>query len=235
MIRHDQLTLKSRSAPRQSAHVLPKPTRRALAVQKRGRGESKRFNSYLPPEDWYEPALDRTASFRVVVQDPGDGYVHLLNEPLIRARLSLLPPALVKPLEVVQLSRMTRKKRSFPCYGMQWGSTIYLYPLEEELIEYYPRPPQPAQHCEPRLYGGRWMQHGTSWQLEWDRESIQDFYLNNVLIHELGHLLDERNTSYRDRERYAEWFAIEYGYKPTQAARRRRLAGAGMTRHRTRR
>ncbi len=50
--------------------------------------------------------------------------------------------------------------------------------------------------------------------------AIKDFYLNNILIHELGHLLDERNTSYTDRERYAEWFAIKYGYLPTQTERR---------------
>jgi hypothetical protein len=38
---------------------------------------------------------------------------------------------------------------------------------------------------------------------------------------ELGHLIDERNTGYVDRERYAEWFAVQYGYRSTggQAAR----------------
>ena len=51
--------------------------------------------------------------------------------------------------------------------------------------------------------------------MQWTKETIEDFYLNNILIHELGHLLDDRNTSYTDRERYAEWFAIEYGYLPT--------------------
>jgi hypothetical protein len=50
------------------------------------------------------------------------------------------------------------------------------------------------------------------WTLSWSEQAAQDFYLNNILIHELGHLVDDRNTSYVDRERYAEWFAIEYGY-----------------------
>jgi hypothetical protein len=36
-----------------------------------------------------------------------------------------------------------------------------------------------------------------------------------VLIHELGHLLDERNTGFADRERYAEWFAMQHGYLAT--------------------
>ena len=62
------------------------------------------------------------------------------------------------------------------------------------------------------------------WKSRWKRseQAIRDFYLNNILIHELGHLLDERNSSYTDRERYAEWFAIHYGYNATggRAARR---------------
>ena len=52
--------------------------------------------------------------------------------------------------------------------------------------------------------------------------TIRDFYLNNILIHELGHLLDDRNRSYGDRERYAEWFALKYGYQATGGNRRRK-------------
>ena len=51
--------------------------------------------------------------------------------------------------------------------------------------------------------------------LTWTEQAAQDFYLNNILIHELGHLVDDRNSSYIDRERYAEWFAIQYGYRPS--------------------
>jgi hypothetical protein len=111
---------------------------------------------------------------------------------------------------------MTAKKKSFPCYGMQWGAAIYLYPLESDLVEYFDRPPRPAEYIEARQFGARWVQSGTFWKLVWTRPAIEDFYLNNVLIHELGHLLDDRNTSYRDRERYAEWFALEHGYKKSR-------------------
>ena len=94
---------------------------------------------------------------------------------------------------------------------------LYLYPIETELVEYYVRPPRPAQKTEARMFGGRWLQgSGSDWKLVWTERTIKDFYLNNILIHELGHLLDDRNTSYVDRERFAEWFAIEYGYKPSR-------------------
>jgi hypothetical protein len=181
-----------------------------------GRGESGRGGCRLG---------DRTTGgFRFLVQPAGKGFRHILSPDDVRGRLAQLPRQFVAPLEVVQFSQMTRKKLSFPCYGMQWGTAIYLYPIEESLIEHYYRPPKPEVYNECRMYGGQWRQMANgSWDLVWTEQAIRDFYLNNILIHEMGHLLDDRNSNYTDRERYAEWFAIEYGYKPT---RRLRVEGA---------
>ena len=177
---------------------------------------------FAPPEDWYESEGKDGGNYRVIVQDPGPDYSHVVTVEEIRDRLAQLPPEMLEPLEVVQLSRMTRKKRSFPCYGMQWGSTLYLYPIETTLIEYYGRPPRPAERTEAKMFGGRWIRsHENDWRLVWTEKAVKDFYLNNILIHELGHLLDDRNSSYTDRERYAEWFAIEHGYKKSERLSRR--------------
>lgn len=176
------------------------------------RAAARSQKSHLPPENWYEPSESGCGSFKVIVQEAGRGFRHVVTEDQLRARLAELPAALVKSLQVIQLSRMTRKKKTFPCYGMQWGNALYLYPMEESLIECYRRPPTPGQRIEAQMYGGEWRQTGSrDWQLVWTEDSIRNYYLNNILLHELGHLLDQRNTSYRDRERYAEWFAIEHG------------------------
>ncbi len=148
------------------------------------------------------------------MQPPGAGYRHILTPEDVRSRLAGFPAWMIDELEVVQMSRMTRKKQSFPCYGMQWGASLYLYPVEETLVECYDLPPTPAQVNEARMYGGRWGETSPGvWTLAWTEQTVRDFYLNNILIHELGHLIDGRNTGYVDRERYAEWFAVEYGYK----------------------
>jgi hypothetical protein len=191
-----------------------------VPLSKRARGRSANLRlPFAPPENWYEPR-STGSGYRVIVQEPGQGYRHVLTPDDVRQRLSQVPAEFLHPLEVLQFSRMTRKKQSFPCYGMQWGTTLYLYPIEESLIEHYDRPPRPSQRIEAQMYGGRWEQEGGSWRLVWNEESIRDFYLNNILMHELGHLLDDRNTSYVDRERFAEWFAVHYGYLPTQHQRR---------------
>lgn len=200
-------------------------SRRTVRTPRRGdRGGSSSGNPFVPPEDWYEPLEDGDESYDIVVQNPGPGFSHILTPDEIRERLDALPGWMLEPLEIIQLSRMTRKKRRFPCYGMQWGSSLYLYPLESSLVEHFSRPPKPAQRTEARMYGGRWIERpANQWELVWNERSIKDYYLNNILIHELGHLLDDRNTSYVDRERYAEWFAIQHGYKSSDANGRRRV------------
>jgi hypothetical protein len=40
-----------------------------------------------------------------------------------------------------------------------------------------------------------------------DLDSLRRFYLRNVLMHEIGHHMDSRNISRKDRERFAEQFA----------------------------
>ncbi len=201
-------------------------------LSKRGRRIVVHQNPFSPPEDWHEsPDVPTNGSFRIRVQSPGEGYRHVISPAEIRARLAKLPPTMTAPLHIVQLSRLTRKKRSYPCYGMQWGQAIYLYPMEEDLTEHYMGPPTPAELNEARMYGGCWEQVSIDrWRLRWTEAAIKDFYLNNVLIHELGHILDDRNSNARDRERYAEWFAIHHGYRPT-----RREAGIELPRKSVRR
>lgn len=187
----------------------------------------------LPPENWYEPSEEYVEAYQIVAQPAGDGFVHAVTAEEVRDRLESLPGWMLDHLQVVQLSKITRKKRSFPCYGMQWGNSLYLYPIEESLVEVFTRPPKPSVYNEARMYGARWEQVDERiWNLHWTEACLRDFYLNNILIHELGHLLDDRNSSSQDRERYAEWFALEYGYKPTRHQRQSRLpAGSPIRRH----
>lgn len=205
-----------RAAPRISPRKLALPSARqthAGPISQRTRGlERNERLPFVPPEDWHEPR-DVKNNYRVIVQPAGEGFRHVVTVAEVRERLAELPSHFVEGLEVLQFSRMTRKKRSFPCYGMQWGAAIYLYPIEDTLEEYYELPPKPAQINEARMYGGVWSPAGPgAWKLVWTESAIKDFYLNNILIHELGHLVDDRNNRPIDRERYAEWFAIEHGY-----------------------
>jgi hypothetical protein len=206
-------------------------TRQRYRYRKR-HSDGAQYRDFLPPEDWHEPKGEPSAEYDVVVQEPGPGFVHVVGERDIRDRLDRLPAWMIQTLTVVQLSRMTRKKQSAPCYGMQWGGAIYLYPIEDSLVEHFPSPPKPTVYNEVRMYGGRW-QHlgGSQWRLCWTSKALKNYYLNNILIHELGHLVDDRNRNTTDRERYAEWFAIEHGFLASRGAERRRVRSVRRRHH----
>ncbi|MDA1229150.1 MAG: hypothetical protein O2856_00120 [Planctomycetota bacterium] len=204
-----------RDASRQSS-VSP-----ASAHQHRGEGlaHGRPFDA---PEVWHEPVSSDESNkheLRIVAQSAGRGYVHPVSADDVRERVLQLPARFQEKLDIVQFSRMTKKRRLFPCYGLQWGTAVYLYPIEESFVELYVRAPKPAQRIETEMFGGRWVQDGNLWRLLWTETTIRDFYLNNVLIHEIGHINDDRNTSFRKREQFADWFAVEYGYRASRPGR----------------
>ena len=226
--REQNSKLRVRQARHRNAATRAQYSRHSVDSSKRSHREhGNACQPFSPPENWYEPQDDESdedsdSDYRFVVQPPGPGHRHVVTPAEIRDRLAQLPEHFVKTLDVIQLSKMTHKKLAFPCYGMQWGNSLYLYPLEESLVEQFDYPPRPALYNESRMYGGRWVhQAPTTWKLIWTLRAAKDFYLNNILIHELGHLLDERNTGYQAREQYAEWFAIHYGYLPSRTSVRR--------------
>lgn len=206
---HRQTTSLARHSQRAGGDRRP-----VAAFRQRGYRDGLKVEDFNAPERWHE--APENPRVRYVVEPAGAGYIHAVTVDEVRQRLNELAPRFTRELAVVQFSGMTRKRQLFPCYGMQWGNAVYLYPIEESLVESYTRPPTPQQQIEARMFGGRWVQEGNLWRLIWTEQSIKDFYLNNVLVHEIGHLNDSRNTNTRDRERYANWFAIEYGYRPTR-------------------
>ncbi len=138
----------------------------AVAYRQRNRFRVPKLpQSFSAPERWHGPQLGGHKP-RFVVEPASCGYRHPLTPEEIRARLALLPPQFLSNLEVVQLSRMTRKRHAFPCYGMQWGWSIYLYPIEEDLIEVYGQQPSPPRLIEARMYGGCWVFEQGLWKLK---------------------------------------------------------------------
>jgi hypothetical protein len=197
----------------------PRGTSVRPAVAYRQRRRQDEISSHFSaPETWHEPQRRTTTEF--IVQPAGAGYIHPVTVADVRSRLAELPEHLTRDVQVIQFSSMTRKRRLFPLYGMQWGPNVYLYPIEESLTETYLRPPKPDELIEARMFGGQWTQTGREWKLTWTLETIRDFYLNNVLIHEVGHVNDTRNTNSHKREQYAIWFATEYGYRASRGRAR---------------
>lgn len=211
---HTQHRATSPRAIANRSHPFGRDPRPAAAFRQRGLRSGLKREDFTAPETWYD--LRQEGRLRLVVEPAGQGFAHAVTRDEVQERIAALPERFTRELAAVQLSTMTRKRRLFPCYGMQWGGAVYLYPIEDSLVETYYRPPTPQQRIEAKMFGGQWSQDGKLWRLTWTESTIKDFFLNNVLIHEIGHLNDSRNANTRDRERYANWFAIEYGYRATR-------------------
>ena len=144
------------SAPRPvrtTPRTVARDSRPVAAFRQRGWQAGLKLEDFSAPETWHEPAGG--GGVRYVVQAPGAGFHHAVGVREVQDRLALLPERFTRPLGAVQFSAMTRKRQLFPCYGMQWGSAVYLYPIEDSLTETYRRPPTPQQQIEARMFGGR--------------------------------------------------------------------------------
>jgi hypothetical protein len=209
---HRQLTTRRQIAGK------PQSVRPTAAYRQRGALNQQASSGFTAPEVWHEPR--ETGEIRYIVHPPGPRYRHAVSVDEVRERLLDLPSQFVEPIEVIQFSPMTKKRKLFPCYGMQWGQNVYLYPIEASLVEMYYRPPTPQQLIEAKMYGGVWSEGDDGYyRLTWTEQAIKDFYLNNVLMHEIGHVNDLRNTNFDKRERFAIWFAIEYGFRSSRGLR----------------
>src|SRR5688500_9584537 len=103
-------------APSHNAVALAKRGAHGVPLSKRARGGRRNPRlPFAPPEYWYDPR-EAGAGYRIIVQQPGPGFRHVLTPDDVRQLLAQLPAEFTAPLEVLQFSRMTRKKQSFPCY-----------------------------------------------------------------------------------------------------------------------
>lgn len=220
----------SRKRPLRNVSSTKRTRVREYAKARRSIASQNQDNLFDAPEIWHEPSGEE--GYNVLVLDPGSEYRHVVTREQVQERLEDLPEQFLQGLEVVQLSTMTRKKRRLPCYGLQWGCAIYLYPFHESMEEHFFSPPPRQLVIETRMYGARWDHPSPGlWRLLWTDASAKDFQLNNILIHELGHLVDTWNGGSVAQERYAEWFAIQYGYLESGGADTRRKKQKIRRRH----
>lgn len=81
--------------------------------------------------------------------------------------------------------------------------------------QYYDNEPPPLARQEYERINARIYPEGKSWILEFDEKSLKEFYLRDVLIHEIGHVVEyaKRSSGTRLTEEFAEWFVREYGFR----------------------
>ena len=135
----------------------------------------------------------------------------------IRKTLARVPAEFSEGLQAVFLlggSNKQFKSSRLYRYGVYWLNMIFIHPYPRYFMtEYWGSPPAPHVQREYRRAGAQCSRSGGGWKVAFTKESLKEFYIRDVLIHELGHHVDGHTSTNRQSERFAEWFVTEYGYK----------------------
>lgn len=139
----------------------------------------------------------------------------------VRRQLRQLPAKCLHGLRAIFLLGGSSKQdkvsdSSLSTFGMYGEKCVYLHPYPERSLEMcFPRAPQPHRMWEYRRAGARCNTDAEGTWVRFTPEALRRFYLQDVLVHELGHHVDRfraDSRSYEKGERYAEWFASAYGF-----------------------
>jgi len=151
-------------------------------------------------------------------EDPLGVYDRTLSEGFVRpwsvedvARvLQSIPNQFLIGLTGVFLLGGTSRQRSLKSltYGIYSTNRIYLFALPERMLEQHlSKMPKPnVAHAYTR-FGATITPDGKGkGKLRFDVPSLRNFFLYDVLLHEVGHHVDRDHQS-DNAERYATWFA----------------------------
>jgi hypothetical protein len=95
-------------------------------------------------------------------------------------------------------------------YGCYQERRIFLHAFPRELMrQRTARAPRPNIVQAYRRAGVSWTRRGSKYEIEFTDTTLRNFYLYDVLLHELGHHVDRRTRKHdkQGAERYAKWFA----------------------------
>ncbi len=153
----------------------------------------------------------RIASIRYIVDPPPKGYVYPCSIEDIRKKLEELPASMLRNITVIHLCNQVKMNADVDAH-IYGDSHIRIYPVPRRLRwGYGGRKPNPAFAQERLEFGAYWQKIDDGWFLCWDEDSLRDYTLNHVLLHEIGHSLDLVNHGTRRSEKIAEAFAHRVG------------------------
>lgn len=158
----------------------------------------------------------------VVVMKPiHPKFILPLTEQCIRATIDSIPAEFTSGLKGVVTLGGSRKQeqvfRSIFAYGKYFNGAIWLHPYPKSfMVTNYKSLPKPHILNDYRRVGAKIEGENKHWTISFDEESLRQFYLRDVLLHEVGHHVDALSNltkTNKKSEGYAKWFASEFGFR----------------------
>jgi hypothetical protein len=138
----------------------------------------------------------------------------------VRAALARVPKMFLGGLQAIILLGGTRKQLMAAqgngfSYGCYWDDCVFLFPFPVEMLtSVYRHPPKPSDLQDYVRVGAELTTETDGTVVRLHRHSLKRLYLQDILIHEIGHHVDRANLGHpKENEAYARWFATEYGFR----------------------
>jgi hypothetical protein len=213
MHRKDYLKKTNHKAQRSGLHSRSKFTNSTEFNPYDSDMDGKYFNKY------WDEFNSESNELIIKVENLHSDFLMPVTADEIRIRLNLVPKDFLQGLKGVIILGGSNKQLKVSwgnlfCFGAYGYQIIFLSPFPKaQLIEYSTSLPAPHIKKEAERAGAIYEFKDGLWHRIFTEESLKRFYLNDVLMHELGHHVDQHTTTDKKAERYAEWFATEYGYR----------------------
>ncbi len=182
--------------------------------------EIKAIPDNFPPEYIFEIQADE--KIKIFSLDIQAGFIRPFDSKDVVEYLKKVPEEFLKGIGGIYLLGGTSKQRkasfgSLFCYGCYWIGDIYLHAFPEKrmALSFKKRQPNPSILEEYRRANADIKNIKGELNISFDIGSLKSFFLRDVLMHEIGHHVDRNNQDKTNRkaEKFAEWFASEYGYR----------------------
>jgi hypothetical protein len=151
------------------------------------------------------------AKIRLITDPLPNGYVYPCTIQDIQEKLKTLAPEMLRKVSSIHLCNQVKMNPGVDAHIYD-GAHIRIYPVPEKLRwSYGDRKPNPALAQERLEFGAYWQKVDNEWFLCWDKDSLKEYILNHILLHEIGHSLDGVYYGTSRGERIAEAFACHVG------------------------
>jgi hypothetical protein len=153
------------------------------------------------------------------IEPTHDEFLFPITANDIRTTLGSIPAQYIMDLDAVLVpsgsKKQIRSMKDHFMHGEYWQSCIFLHPYPKILMtRVYEKVPNPAVVQTYTRAGAIMVPTNRGIELSFDIASLRRYYLRDVLIHEIGHHVGgPKKAASQQSERFAKWFASEYGYR----------------------
>lgn len=156
----------------------------------------------------------------VQVETIHDDFVFPITKKDLLSSLEKVPAQFVEGIRAVLVLSGSRKQitvmKKLLMFGEYWRECVFLHPYPKVLMHrIFDKKPNPNVIREYQRAGAKVTAQRTGIEIRFDKRSLKTFYLNDVLMHEIGHHngLPAGRKPGKRREAFARWFVSEYGYR----------------------